>query len=61
MKMNNLKEKCYHPEKEIKIIKFYRKNYPFGKNSGLKKYSVRMCKEICERCDKELNRWKPFQ
>jgi hypothetical protein len=55
MESNN----CRHPEREIKIIQFYRKNYPFGKKSERFHYSIRMCKKVCERCGKEINRWKP--
>lgn len=50
---------CRHPTKAHNIIKFRRKNYPFGKKSGVKHYSVRMCKEVCEECGTELGRWKP--
>jgi hypothetical protein len=53
------KKRCFHKEKSRKIIKFYRKNYPHGKKSEKRKYSVRMCKEICENCNKEMRRWKP--
>lgn len=51
---------CNHSERFIKIIKFFRKNYPFGKKSGVKHYSVRMCKKVCENCNKDLLRWKPM-
>ena len=56
-----MKYECRHPEKYRKIIKFYRKNYPFGRKSGRKNYSVRMCKEVCENCNKELSKWKPIK
>lgn len=52
---------CYHKERDRRIIHFFRKNYPFGKKSGRVNYSVRMNKEICENCNKELNRWKPLK
>jgi hypothetical protein len=53
-------KKCQHAEKYLKIIKQYRKNYPFGRKSKCRYYEPpRMCIEICENCGKELNRWKP--
>lgn len=52
-------QQCWHKEQDRKIIKFYRKNYPYGKKSESRKYNPpRMCKEVCERCGVEINRWK---
>jgi hypothetical protein len=50
---------CRHPEKFIKLIGFYRKNYPFGKKSGRVNYSIRRYKKVCDDCGTELERWKP--
>lgn len=59
VKIKMVNKNCNHPERDIKIISFWRKNYSHGKKSGRKKYSVRMAKEVCTRCSREINRWKP--
>jgi len=49
---------CIH--RHTKILKYYRRNYPFGKGSKPKKYDPpRLCREICASCGKELYKWKP--
>lgn len=51
-------KECKH--KNTKILKIYRKNYPFGRKSKRRNYEPpKLCKEVCCNCSTVLNRWKP--
>jgi len=50
---------CYHRHKEV--IKLYRRNYPFGRNSKPQFYNPpKKCMEVCEDCGKILLKWTPL-
>lgn len=49
-------KKCRHRHREIN--KFYRKNYPFGKNSTIRFYDYpKKCIEFCKDCGLILDKW----
>lgn len=51
---------CRHLK--TKIVKLFRKNYPFGKKSRVQFYAPpKTCFEVCEKCGKVLDKWKPIR